>query len=73
MKSDKVTVTLYACHTAEALAKACRTHGETRWYPCTVGHYFHCPLAVRSAWQCAMVKAKDWESVMVEADDANAD
>ena len=71
MKSDKATVTLYAAHTAEGLAKVCRDHGGTRWYPCAVGLFFHCPLAHLGDGRCSKVKAKDWEAVMTfgEEDD----
>lgn len=73
MKSDEVTVTLYAAHTAEGLAGVCREHGKTHWYPCAVGLFFHCPLVNIGEGQCAKVEAKDWEAVMVEVGDANTD
>ena len=31
MKSDATTVTLYACHTAEGLARACHENAEHWW------------------------------------------
>lgn len=74
MKSDKATVTLYAAHTAEGLAKACHDHAENVFHPCAVGWFFACPLRCPGdrLW-CAKVEAKDWEAVMVEVNDANAD
>lgn len=66
MKSDEATVTLYVAHTAEGLAKVCRDHGDTRWYPCTVGLFLHCPLTHLGDGRCSKVKAKDWEAVMTE-------
>ena len=44
MKSDTVTITLFVCHTAEGLAKACRDHAENVFRPCAVGWFFACPL-----------------------------
>ena len=64
MKSDEATVTLYACHTAEGLAKACRDHAGNGWLPCTVGWYLGCPLIRLGDGRCAKVEAKDWEAVM---------
>ena len=69
MKSDKITVTLYACHTAEGLAKACHENAEHWWGRCPVGMHFQCPLAHLGDWRCGKIKAKDWESVMVEVQD----
>ena len=73
MKSDEVTVTLYACRTAEGLAKACNESAEHWWSRCPVGMHFDCPLAVLGDGRCAKVTAKDWEAVMGEAGDADAD
>jgi len=64
MKSDEVTVTLYACHTAEGLARACRDHADNGWLPCTVGWYLGCPLVHLGDGRCGKVEAKDWEAVM---------
>lgn len=74
MKSDVATVTLYAAHTAEGLAKACHDHAENVFRPCAVGWFFACPLRCPGdrPW-CAKVEAKDWEAVMVEVGDANTD
>ena len=73
MKSDKVTVTLYACHTAEGLAQACRDHANVWSMRCPVGWYFACPLAHLGDGRCGKVEAKDWEAVMVEVEDEDAD
>ena len=72
MKSDKVTVTLYACHTAEGLAQACRDHANVWSMRCPVGWYFACPLAHLGDGRCAKIEAKDWEAVMVEVEDEPA-
>ena len=74
MKSDEATVTLYAMHTAEGLAKACRNHADNSWQPCAVGWYFACPLTHLGNGRCGNIEAKDWEGVMVEGDhDGRAD
>ena len=72
MRSDEATVTLYVCHTAEGLAKACRDHAENVFRPCAVGWYFACPLGRLGDRQwCGKVEAKDWEAAMTfgEEDD----
>ena len=66
MKSDAVTVTLYAIHTAKGLAKACRGHADSGCQPCPVGWYFACPLVHLGDGRCGKIKAEDWEAVMQE-------
>lgn len=72
----KTCVTLEACHTAEALAKACHEKAEHWWARCPVGWHFACPLGHLRDGRCAKIEAKDWEAVMTvkagseeEADD----
>lgn len=72
MKSDTATVTLYACHTAEGLAIACRAHAENVFQSCPVGWYFACPLLRDGSRRCAKITAKDWEAVMIETGDIDA-
>ena len=69
MKSDKVTVTLYASHTAEGLAQACRDFADYGWPRCPVGWYFACPLVHLGDGRCGKIKAEDWEAVMQEVQD----
>lgn len=74
MKSDEVTVTLYATHTAEGLVKACRDYAENGWPRCPAGWFFACPLIHLGDGRCAKITAEDWEAVMVEvAVDGRAD
>jgi hypothetical protein len=69
MKSDTVTVSLFAMHTAEGLAQACHAHAENVFHSCPVGWYFACPLVRLGNGRCGKITAKDWESVMVEVQD----
>ena len=71
MQDDEATVTLYAMHTAEGFAEACRDHAEDGPWPapCPVGWLFACPLTHLGDGRCAKVEAKDWEAVMVEVGD----
>ena len=69
MKSDTVTVTLYALHTAEGLAKACRDFADYGWPRCPVGNFFACPLLRDGSKRCEDITAKDWDAVMVELQD----
>ena len=70
MKSDTVTITLFVCHTAEGLAKACRDHAANVFRPCAVGWFFACPLGSLGDRQwCGKVEAKDWEAVIEEVED----
>lgn len=69
MKSDTVTVTLYALHTAEGLAKACRDFADYGWPRCPVGNYFACPLIHLGDGRCAKITADDWEAIMREVQD----
>ena len=69
MKNDKITVTLYACRTAEGLAKACHENAEHWWGRCPVGMHFQCPLAHLGDGRCAKITADDWEAIMREVQD----
>ena len=69
MKSDTVTVTLYACHTAEGLAQACRDHANVWSMRCPVGWFFACPLIHLGDGRCAKITADDWEAIMQEVQD----
>jgi hypothetical protein len=69
MKSDEVTVTLFAIHTAEGMARACRDYAKNGWPRCPVGWHFQCPLVRFGDGRCAKVNAKDWEAVMQEVQD----
>lgn len=69
MKSDTVTVTLYAIHTSEGLAKACRDFADYGWPRCPVGWYFACPLMHLGDGRCGKIEARDWEAVMQEVQD----
>ena len=75
MKSDEVTVTLYACHTAEGFAKACRDHAEGGLWPapCPVGWLFACPFSILGNGRCGKIEAEDWESVMNVVEEDVAD
>lgn len=69
MKNNKITVTLYACRTAEGLAKACHENAEHWWGRCPVGMHFQCPLTHLGDGRCGKIKAEDWEAVMQEVQD----
>ena len=54
MKSDAATVTLYACRTAEGLAKACHENAEHWWGAVSSGNAISMP--VDTPWRRAVRK-----------------
>ena len=73
MKDDEATVTLFACHTAEGLAMACRAHAKSWQMPCPVGLYFQCLFSILGDGRCGKIEAEDWESVMKVVEEDVAD